>query len=478
MSSPFASAKTTMKWLDNLAGFSDYDMHHALVEGLERFNGDVRGDIGNRIKMLRIMEETGIPLQSGIISQYLHDQGTPVSARQSLWRECHLFWDQLTVAYLSLLKPALKGSESGKLEPWSAEVTLKSLRYSALTMRWEYFRGGRPSESAWLRLHKIYRMAEMSGVALTRVDIEGRETDCVQEYVRALLYDLANIYAFSPAESRLVMEILDGLEKLPVPEIGLRHDRHTHMVDLAAVHGPKVIADKWVPGNRLRYLELQDVLDELESRAVAAQDEQERAICKRLSKVISRSGAHRSGPRQQCFGEVETVFGADSIGKLFSPYRGMVLKKEIMVLRDESSAGLGFVLDEQCKHTPGTLFAVNRGENCGGWQLLAVRWLREEANEWLLGAESISKHPRRVEIEWEAEGQEKEKAAVIFLPLTRAKGDMSSNLLLPHTAYALGRAVLLRDDGSQYRLKLGEIIETHESWLRVGFDVLSRQSGI
>ncbi len=478
MSSPFVSAKTTMKWLDNLAGFSDYDMHHALVEGLERFNGDARGDISNRIKMLRIMEETGIPLQAGILSQYLHDQGTPASAKQSLWRECHLFWDQLTVAYLSMLKPALRGSEEGKLEPWSAEITLKSLRYSALTMRWEYFRGGRPSESAWLRLHKIYRMAEMGGVALSKVEVEGRETDCVQEYVRALLYDLANIYAFSPAESRLVMEILDDLEKLPVPEIGLRHDRHTHMVDLAAVHGPKVIADKWVPGNRLRYLELQDVLDELNARAAKAQDELESDICKRLSKVINRSGAHRNAPRQSRFGEVETVFGADSVGKLFSPYRGMVLNKEILLLRDESNEGLGFVLEDKCKHSTGTLFAVNRGEGSSGWQLLAVRWAREEADEWLLGAESLSKHPRRVEIEWEKEGQENDTEVAIFLPLAKAKGDMSSNLLLPHTAYSLGRVVMLRDDGSQYRMRLGEIIETHESWLRVGFDVLSRQVGI
>lgn len=477
MSSPFLSAKTTMKWLDNLSGFSDYDMHHAIVEGLERFNGDVRGDASNRVKMLRILESTGAPLQSGIVSQYLSSPDMPASARQSLWRECHLFWDQLTVAYLSLLKQALGGAEGGKLEPWSSEITVKCLRYAALTMRWEYFRGGRPGESAWLRLHKIYRMAEIAGVALGRVEIDGKETDCVQEYVRALLYDLANLHAFTSLESRVVMDILDSIESLPVPEIGLRHDKHTHMVDLSSVHGPKVIAERWVPGSRLRYMELQDVLDELGRRASTSEDEQEREICKRLSKIIIRSGSHRSGPRHQRFSEVRAIFGADSALKIFAPYRGMVLNKEILSLRDESSEGLGFVLHEERKFSPGCLLAVNRGEDEGPWQLLSVRWAREEENQWLLGTEYLSKHPRSVELEWDGDNATKETGTAIFLPLAKTSHDMSSNLLLPHAAYVLGKIVLLRDEGAQYRLKLGEIVETHESWLRIRFDVLARQSG-
>lgn len=463
-----------MKWLDNLSGFSDYDMHHAIVEGLERFNGDVRGDASNRVKMLRIMESTGSPLQTGIIFQYLSSAETQVSARQSLWRECHLYWDQLTVAYLSLLKQALGGSESGTLEAWSTEITVKCLHYAALTMRWEYFRGGRPGESAWLRLHKIYRMAEMAGVALGKIEIDGRMTDCVQEYVRALLYDLANMHAYTPAESRIVMEVLDGIEDLPMPEIGLNRERHTHMVDLSAVHGPKVITDRWVPGSRLRYLELHAVMDALERQTSIVEDEQERAVCKRLSKVINRAGAHRSGPRQQRFAEVQAVFGVDAMLKVFAPYRGMVLKKEMLALRDESGEGLGFIMDEERKFSPGCLLAINRAEGEGPWQLLSVRWVREEGDNWMLGTEFLSKHPRRVEVEWEDENAAKVTVTAIFLPLTRGGQNVSSNLLLPHSAYLLGRVMSLHDDGTQYRLKLGEVIETHESWLRVEFDVLSR----
>lgn len=452
-------------------------MHHALVEGLERFNGGARGDAPNRIKMLRVLEGTGVPLQAGIVSQYLNGQNMPESAKKSLWRECHLFWDQLAVAYLSFLKPALGGAENGKLESWSTEIAVKSLRYSALTMRWEYFRGGRPGESAWLRLHKIYRMAEMAGVALVDIEIEGRQTNCVQEYVRALLFDLANMHSFNLGESRLVMELLDSIEALPVPEIGLEHGRHTHMIDLSATHGAKAIVDRWVPGSRLRYLELQDVLDELERRANTAQNEQESTMCKRLTKIISRTGTNRDGPRQQDTGEVQAVFGVDSVIKVFSPYLGMVLNRETLVLRDEGSEGLGFVMDVERQVSPGCLLAVNSDKGgSGNWKLFAVRWTKEDGGQWLLGAESLSQHPKRVNIEWETENDTKETQEAIFLPLAGTKQGMASNLLLPHTAYVLGRVVSLTDTGMKYRLKLGEIIETHESWLRVGFDVLSLET--
>ena len=475
-SSPTPSPKTTMRWLDKFSGSSDYDRHHGVVEGLERFNGDVRGETWARLKALRLLENAGLPLQAGIVSQYLDSQDMPLSAKQSLWRECHLFWDQLTVAYLSLLKPVMAAIDEGRLDPWATEVAIKSLRYAALTMRWEYFRGERPRESAWQRLHKIYRTAEMAKLTHGKVEIEGRETNCDQEYARALLYDLANPHAYSLAESKLVMQILESIEVLPVPEHELERDRHTHTVDLSGVHGPKMITERWVPGNRLRYLTLQGVLEELGKRAAAAQSEEEKAICKHLCRGISRAGAHRDGPRRQRSGEVQAVFGMDAVIKVFAPYRGMVLKKETLALNDESREGLGLVMHEECSLQPGTLMAVSQEEGDSGWQLLSVRWQKEETDRCLLGTEFLSKHPRRVEVEWESDNAKKETEIALFLPLANTSRGAASNLLLPSASYVSGREVLLRDTSALYRLKLGEIVESHESWLRVAFDVLSRQA--
>jgi hypothetical protein len=164
---PFVSVKTTQRWLNNLPDSSDYDIHHVLVEGLERYNGDTRGDALNRIKMLSMIEEAGLPLQARLVDQYLKSHERNDTSRQTLWRECQLFWDQLTVAYLPFLNLVLRGSdEPGKFASLAPQIAAKSLRYVSLGMRWEYLRGRRPAESAWRRLHKIYRAVESAGIAL------------------------------------------------------------------------------------------------------------------------------------------------------------------------------------------------------------------------------------------------------------------------------------------------------------------------
>ncbi len=474
---PFASVKATRKWLQNLPDSSDYDAHHALVEGLERYNGDTRGDACARIGVLMAIEAAGLPLQDRLVAQYLKSHEGNDASRQSLWRECHLFWDQLVVAYLPFLNLVLRNGDVGKLSSLAGEITVRSLRNISLDMRWEYLRGRRPSESAWRRLHKVYRAAESAGMTLDEVAIEGRKTSCAREYVTTLLFDLANPYAFGPAEIQPVMEMLDSLRELPVPESGLRHGRHSHMVDLAASGGPESINDRWVPGGRLRYFDMRGVLQELEQRASQAPDTATAAVCRKLAHVIGRAGSSRGGPRNPRFGEVRAVFGAEAVLGVFSPPRGVAPDAEFIILRDESGKGAGFVLNEERELQPGSLLAIDRDDGHGSWQLLAVRWTAQEGGQHLLGAEVLSKHPRRVGIEWESVSSGNETAAALFLPLASASQGATSNLLLPQAAYLPGRELLLRqEDGTRYRLKLGGIMENHESWLRVAFDVLSREA--
>lgn len=436
----------------------------------------MRGDAYKRIKALEFMEEAGLPLQARLVAQYLKGHGGGDAFRQTLWRECHLFWDQLAVAYVHFLNLILKkDKESGKLAPLSARITAKSLHYFALTMRWEYLRGRRPSESSWRRLHKIYRAAETSDVLLNQVEIEGGPSSCAREYVMALLYDLANPYAFGPAEIQPALQILDSLKDLPVPESGLRHGRHSHMVDLSGANGPERIDERWIPGVRLRYLDMRVVLDELEMRAGREEDILRAGIYKKLAKVIGREGSSRGGLRKPRFGEVRSVFGIDAILKIYTPLHGVVPNTEFITLRDESSKGIGFVLNDEPDLKMGSLLAVDRGEGQGAWQLLAVRWTADEDGQWQLGTEVLSKYPKRVEIEWQADSG-RQTAVALFLPLASASQGATSNLLLPEFAYEPAREMQLRqDDGTCYRLRLGDVVEFHESWLRVSFDVLARE---
>lgn len=102
--SPFATRKSVMKWLHARPHQSDYDTHHRLVEGLERFNAENADATEDRLVVLMLLEEAGLQLQNRIIEQYVQNQTSFKLAKKTLWRESHTFWAQLSHAYLGLFK--------------------------------------------------------------------------------------------------------------------------------------------------------------------------------------------------------------------------------------------------------------------------------------------------------------------------------------------------------------------------------------
>jgi hypothetical protein len=146
------------------------------------------------------------------------------------------------------------------------------------------------------------------------------------------------------------------------------------------------------------------------------------------------------------------------------------------MLRDESTEGMGFALPDAQKLPHGSLVAVSWDPTENVWQLLAIRWNREEDAQHLVGTQRLSRHPKRVEIQYEADPPDdtQEKVWAVFLPMTHTEKAIS-NLLVPQTHYKLGATMLLRDGDVLYRLRLGEVQESHEGWLRVAMDVIGRQ---
>jgi hypothetical protein len=290
-----------------------------------------------------------------------------------------------------------------------------------------------------------------------------------------LLFDLANPHVFQPREVQTIIDILEGLEAIPVPEISLRRDRHSVMVDFSTSLGAEKIDDRWVPGKRLRYLELQGVVSELESRSLDAPDVQTGFMCKQIARIVGRVGARRDSARKPVAGEVGVAAGIPAVLEALQAGSGDEYQLERWKLRDESREGLGFVLPRGRAMPVGRLLVVSRLAGEKHWQLLAVRWEREEGGLPLLGAESLSKHPKLLEVSWQSSPLEASTSPAIFLPLTNTSQGAASNLLMPETSYAPGRVVVLRDEDVLYRLSLGQVVEAHEAWVRVGFDVLARE---
>jgi hypothetical protein len=476
--SPFASVKATEKWLKTLPADSDYDAHHALVEGLERFNAENEEASLSRMKSLLKLEEAGLPLQQGIVEQYVRNQAAFRLARQALWRESWVFWSLLAEAWLRMLKQAYRSPASAELKPFAADIATRALRYAGLVMRWDYHQARSPASSAWRRVHKIYRLVERDGFAEQEVLFNARPTHCAREYTLVVLMGLVHPVGYRAQEIETIAQIIEDYKPSPLPISVPERDVHTHVVDLSLGEGACVLDNDWVQGRRLRYFALTPLVDYLKAFEQAAPAEADNGLTRQVASLIERGGIRRNRQRTNRFGRVWVASGMERIlSALAHPDSAKARPAlEPWMLRDESTEGMGFALSETNALPHGRLVAVSWDPSENVWQLLAIRWNREEDGQHLVGTQRLSRHPKRVEVYSEADepGGSQEKTWAVFLPMTHTEQGVS-NLLIPQTHYRPGAPLMLRDGDVAYRLRLGEVQESHEGWLRVSMDVVGRE---
>lgn len=475
--SPFASVKTTEKWLKSLPADSDYDAHHALVHGLERFNADHVEGTRDRMASLLAIETAGLSLQRSIVEQYVRNQAAFRLARQALWRESWIFWSLLADAWLTMLKHAYRGQASAELKPHAAAMAARALRYAARVMRWDYHQARTPSSTAWRRLHKVYRLVERDGLATEPVVIDGATTHCAREYALAVIMGLVHPVGYRAQEIESIAEIVEACDTLPLPVTTPERGVHTHVVDLSISDGACVVDGEWLEGRRLRYFDLRALVDYLKAFHPVDEDAAS-GLTRQVASLIERGGVRRTRQRTHRFGRVWVAAG---MGNILTALASADPEKtrpalEPWMLRDESTEGMGFVLPEEPDMPHGRLVAVSWDPAEGVWQLMAIRWNRLEDGQHLIGTQRLSRHPKRVEIshETDAPAGAADKTWAVFLPMTHTEQGVS-NLLIPQAHYRLGAPMTLRDGDVVYRLRLGEVQESHEGWLRVGMDIVGRE---
>jgi hypothetical protein len=454
---------------------SDYDAHHAVLEGLERFNGALEAASLVHIKALRALEHEGLPLQVKVIDQYLRNQETLKLARQVLWRECHMFWSQLALAYVNLLKQTVKGPAKDTLKSFLPILAAKSIRYTALSIRWGYHQGETPSVFGWRRLNKIYRLAERAEVADTVIEELGQETSCAREYSLALLMDLANPAGLKPREIELSAHILESLPAPPLPSMRLVKTQHSHAVDLATGQGAFKLDQGWVPGKRLRYLDIDSLHAQIEQAAASLATDHARYFCRQLASIIERGGVRRRRPRNEASGRYWVAVGMDAILAILDPQQPGADKPSLepWLSKDESPEGLGFAVELGRTPAPGELVLVSAEPEANNWQLMAVRWSRSEGGGSVVGAQCLSRHPLGVRCSLPDQPGD-HTTSLVFMPLLDTREGVS-NLMLPRAAFRQGLELKLRGGDLTYRLQLGAAVEDHGDWVRSGLEVLARE---
>jgi len=475
---PFDSERTVRKWLKSLPEESDYDAHHALVDGLERFNAENADANAECLKMLMAIEEAGLPLQFRIVELYMRYQSSFPLANQTLWNESRKFWSLLGVAWFNMFKHAYKGPARLELQPWRAEIATRALRYAGLSMRWDCHNSQLPSAASWHIVHNIYRMVERDGFADESVVLNARRTNCSREYSLTVMMGMMNPLGCKAQELEAIAQLFEGFPDLPLPEASFQSSRHTHAVDLSVDEGAFVLDDNQPTGKQLRFFALAPLVEHLQSIEPLSNREGEEGLYRQIAKLVSRDDVRRSSQRIHRFKRVWVATGMGNILASLASVTGGNPRQamEPWMLRDESADGMGFSLEASTALPHGRLIAVSSDPSANNWQLLAIRWNRKAGGQLLVGAQRLSRRPRRVEISIAEATSDAPRAPThaVFLPGADTEGRLS-NLLLPQTYYQPGAQISFRDGDSLFRASLGQVYESHERWVRVGMDVLGRE---
>jgi hypothetical protein len=473
--SPFDSETTARKWLKSLPDDSDYDTHHALVEGLEHFNAENADTHVERIKVLRAIEEIGMPLQLSIVEQYMQSHVSFPLARQALWRESWAFWSLLAAAWFKMLKHAYKGPAHLELLPWRAEIAARALHYVGLAMRWDYHNTQSPSAAAWQRVHNIFRMVERDGYADAPVMLNGCQTTCAREYTLTLMIEMTNPLDYKARQIEAIAQLFESFSDLPLPEASFDSVRHTHAVDLSVNEGAFALEDNPSTGALLRFFDLTPLVEHLESIEPHSGTEEDEGLYRRIAHLILSDDVRRSSRRIHRFGPVWVASGMGNILASLACFKDGRTRQamESWMLRDESADGMGFSLDASTALPHGRLIAVSRDPSENTWELLAIRWNQKTEGQLLVGAQRLSRHPRRVEISFaqDAAGTARETTHAVLLPMSETEAELS-NLLLPRSHYQPGARFSFRDGDTLYSARMGQVYEDHERWLRVNIDIL------
>lgn len=464
-------------WARTLSGECDYVGHQKLVEALEQLVADGAEDRIGRVRGLLAIEQAGLPVQLRLSEHYLRTQASHPLAGQALWRRSRAFWLLLADAWLDLLKEACGRQARAELQPWRAEIAVRALRYARLVMRWDYQRSQAPSGNAWSRVHRIYRLAERENFVDIPVTLNARETSCVREYALAVLLGLTNPVGYRPQEVEALAQIYESLAQLPLPQPGFEAGKPTCVVDLSTEMAPFLLGDDLPAGRRLRFFDLASLLEHLQAVTRTSGPAGEASLHGRALKELTVGDVRRTRQRVRRFGRARVACGIQHIlGSLAAAQAGRDYKAaEWWMLRDETLDGLGFSLDETASLPYGRLIAVKREAAGGAWQLMAIRWRGKEGGRLLVGVQRLAIAPKRVEIgalDAAAAGRGVSHAILLQLP----DGESSAgSLLLPQAHYRAGAEMVLRDGDVCHRLRLGEVHENHERWVRVGMAVLGTE---
>lgn len=502
---PATSLVATKRWISLLPLQDEYEAHHMIVSALNLFNSSTEPLNRERLSVLMRLDESCQGLQSSLCRQYLKNQQALRHAEQALWKEIFALYWHLAHGYQAFLREIVSNRGASDLGSDLPLITTRAMHYFGMEVKWRYFHQEGMEPNMWRRLHKLYRISESANFTQQRIELaDGNITTCGDEYLQILLLDLLTPTSLKLTEIEVLDRMLNKWSKQVSLDRAVDAAYHTHLVDFSEGAGASRLAGAGENGDKLRYLSVKGVLDNLSEvinglRAGDLPEKHNLPFDCRLPKCLdlleqasilwNRGAALRLLPRENERRPVEIICGLESLKARLMPGAETIEEisgnPEYWALVNESDRGVGLKIDSPASESPsiGDLIGVRTLGGNDRWEMGAVRWLTAtEEGRVSVGVEKLSYSPRLVELKTVENplidpGMEMDTTPAVealFLPRVDEHG-MSSSLILPSNLFCAGRLLDLHDSSVIYRIRLTSVVEQNAEWAMARFDILGRR---
>ena len=532
-----------LEWLTNLAPKPDHPMHS--IEEADRLLSGLPEDplkaleevtswlttvtstpgfrLANRIGVVKLLDETGQPLEPRLNLPYLTSRTLKEFERLRLWQLMLEFWERLADAYHRCLdemqrEPELLGAHQEEL-PLLIVRTLRALASQAKVLRLRYLPVREP---LWQALFDLYRRSEDACCDNQRVTAYAGETlptTARQELLRASMLDIARPESMPPQQTELAARIAaryaDAFLFKPAPETGCNW-----YVDLALPRPPEHATGIAALQRTTRFfgvgaaiVKIQEIIRRLtaepnvkEQRFGEEYTAQEKlAVLRRLTHYWGEHPPHRSEPRRSVKAELavahgfttacllvpraefrdwaEVVLAMDASLKVklgISPDPAKIQPQEKWLQHEASSWDLGLEIPRtsESRVRIGTLCAL-QGEDQPWWMGVVRRLNRDSEDHGHAGIEVLAKKPATVLLRGVGQGamrdedRTKSSASLVYdylnVILLGANEARRHELLLARGEFVAGviYEAMMGDEKQHFRCE--ELLEQGEDFDRVRF---------
>ncbi len=239
---PLSSVKAATRWIQALPIGDAFKCQQSILNECKRFNENSTQFTKERLAVLVLLDEKAQDLQDTLVRQYLRNPRMSRSVESPLWHAVYgLYWE-VARGYYTFVQLFASRSEKSAYENLIPLITLRAIRAFGHLLKWRSIRYLPAGEKLWLRLHKLYRIAESEGFhrqSMLAYADDSTPCNCESAYLHTLMLDLANSGTLYPKQLDWLDRWLNSWLASLQLDTRLNPDTPSFVIDLSADHGPR-----------------------------------------------------------------------------------------------------------------------------------------------------------------------------------------------------------------------------------------------